>query len=266
METLLMDNSQAKIFGDELTAIFSIYGKPEPSKMVKTIWWKTLIDHDISDVLKALDHHAGNSKFFPKPADIMEILTTNDGRPTADEAWSIALKGQDEVGSVVWTDEISQAFLSVALPILQAGDNIGARIGFRDNYNRLIERARGNHVKVHWFMSGGSDKQIRHDTAAQAESEGYLSHDAAAKHLLADMSDGGRAIAGLIGCESKSRETPPAEMKEKIEQLRKDIAKETERLQKEKEAKKKASDDKMNERREILDKQAGLPKVDEAKY
>ena len=76
-----MDNSQAKTFGDELTAIFSIYDKPAPSKTVKTVWWKILINYDLSSVLKALEYHAGTNKFFPKPADIVEILTTNDGRP-----------------------------------------------------------------------------------------------------------------------------------------------------------------------------------------
>ena len=255
-----MDNSQAKTFGDELTAIFSIYDKPAPSKTVKTVWWKILINYDLSSVLKALEYHAGTNKFFPKPADIVEILTTNDGRPTADEAWAIALQGQDEVSSVVWTDEIAQAFLSVALPILESGDKIGARIGFRDNYNRLVEQARAQGVKVHWFMSGGTDKQIRSDTAKQAVISGHISQDDAGKFFIEDMGAGGNAIAGLLGYESKSREIPPEEMKEKIGQLRKDINANIEQSRQKKEAEQKVLDDEMQARRELLDEQAGLTK------
>lgn len=251
-----MDNSQAKIFGDELTAIFSIYDKPAPSKIVKTVWWKILLNYDLNSVLKALEYHAGSNKFFPKPADIVEILTKQDGRPTADEAWSVALKGRDEVSSVVWTDEISQAFLSVALPILESGDKIGARIGFRDNYNRLVEQARAGGVQVHWSISCGTDKQLRSDTAQQAVVDGYLSHDVADRFLIEDMSEGGKAIAGLIGYDNKSKETPPEDIKDHIEKLRKDIKDLADLSRKKEWAEKKLIDDEMQARREFLSKQA----------
>ena len=73
----------------------------------------------------------------------------DDGRPGADEAWAIALEALDEACSVVWCGEIQQAF-AIARPVLVAGDKIGARMAFRNAYDRLVRDARVQRKPERW--------------------------------------------------------------------------------------------------------------------
>jgi transcriptional regulator with XRE-family HTH domain len=43
------------------------------------------------------------------PADMVECIGANDGRPVLEEAWSIALRSVDEAETVGWTAEIAAA-------------------------------------------------------------------------------------------------------------------------------------------------------------
>jgi len=220
-----MDKSQAKEFSDELTAIFDVYGKAAPSKAVKNIWWRSLSKFDLTVVIKALGIHVDSSKYFPNPADVIELLIASDGRPTADEAWAIALPARDEDQSVIWTEEIEQAFLSIALPILETGDDIGARIGFRANYERRVDHSRSQGIKARWFMNAGNNLQIRHDTAIKAKEQGLISSDCANPYLLTSTTSEGAEIAVLLGHsgDNVSQITGSALHKERMATLRESI-------------------------------------------
>lgn len=255
-----MDKSQAKTFGDELEAVFGIFGKPTPSVQIKTIWWRILINYDLNSVLKALEHHASHGKFFPKPADIIELLTTDDGRPSADEAWAIALQGQSEEASVVWTEEISQAWFTSALPIMEVGDKVGARVAFRDNYNRRVEYARRNGIAAAWFMSAGNNKQITHDVAIEAERLGRMSSKTTSKYLISDMTDEGREIVGAIGFSgSNVKPITSSELhKERVAQMREDLKNSNELAEKKRQELIDKEKRELESRREFLMKQAGI--------
>src|SRR3569832_801957 len=61
-----------------------------------------------------------------------EILARiEDGRPGMEEAW--AMMPKSELASVVWTDEMAQAW-GVASPMLAQGDLVGARQAFCQAY------------------------------------------------------------------------------------------------------------------------------------
>ena len=66
-------------------------------------------------------------------ADVLDRMSSAGGHPTANEAWALALSSADETETVVWTDQIAEA-AGIVRPILDAGDEVGARMAFRDAY------------------------------------------------------------------------------------------------------------------------------------
>lgn len=104
---------------------------------------------------------------------VFDRLGQADGRPTADEAWAIALDARDEALTVVWNDEICEAF-ALARPVLEAGDKIGARMAFRDAYDRIARNGREYGRVPVWNASLGWDASQRTAALKKAESIGIL--------------------------------------------------------------------------------------------
>lgn len=104
---------------------------------------------------------------------VFERLEQSDGRPTADEAWAIALDARDEALTVVWNDEICEAF-ALARPVLEAGDKVGARMAFRDAYDRVVRNGRDAGKDPTWSASLGWDSSHRESALKKAESLGLL--------------------------------------------------------------------------------------------
>jgi hypothetical protein len=113
-----------------------------------------------------------------KVSDI--IVRIDDGRPSADEAW--ALIPRNELSSVVWTEDIAQAW-GAASVLLEAGDPAGARAVFDDVYSKAVLRARLKREAVRWMPSLGSDVASRESVLADAVRKGRLSA-AQVEHLL----------------------------------------------------------------------------------
>lgn len=128
--------------------------------------------------------------------DIIERLGQADGRPTADEAWALALDARDEALTVVWSDEICEAF-SIARPVLSAGDKIGARMAFKDAYDRIARFGRESGKSPKWTASLGWDKEHRTVALKRAESAGLLSSKVVAALLPAPT--GGLLENALFG-------------------------------------------------------------------
>ena len=129
-------------------------------------------------------------------ADILERLENADGRPTADEAWATALQAFDESSTVLLNDEISEA-MAIARPIYNERDKTGARMAFRDAYERLVQRNREARLAVKWWPSLGQDPRGREIVIRAAVDKGLLGHE----HLRAlppPMEPDGEKIAALI--------------------------------------------------------------------
>ena len=131
-----------------------------PTDAAIALSFQVLAKYDITDIQKALSTHLETSKFIPKPADIIEILNKYDGRPDADEAWSIAMESFDEYKTVILNDEIASS-LEHARGIYNDGDKTGARMAFKASYEKAIASARRNGDHVKWWPSFGYDLGAR---------------------------------------------------------------------------------------------------------
>lgn len=95
-----------------------------------------------------------------------EILARiDDGRPSAEEAWSML--PATEAASVVWTEEMAQSWAKI-MPLLQKGEQEHARRIFVECYTHAVLMARCRQEKVRWTPSLGTDPQERERVLLEA--------------------------------------------------------------------------------------------------
>jgi len=140
-----------------------IYGKEVKEAQAK-IFFNALSEYSFSDVEKSFNLHIRKSRFFPTPADIIENIPKNMflTHIGADEAWQRALMAMDEDTSVILNEEILKA-REIAMDVYYSGDKVGARMAFKDAYNRVILE----NPKPNWFVSLGHDKDGREHVQEQ---------------------------------------------------------------------------------------------------
>lgn len=146
-------------------------GKEEPSGPLLDVFWKLFRDVPIASFKAAIIAHLRDPKrgmFTPKPADIMAQLQAHDGRPSADEAWGIALPAMSEESTIVWTPEIRAAWKAAEPIAIDARDKIGARKAFIETYQRLVDNSRSKNEPVTWEVSLGYNGDEREAAIEQA--------------------------------------------------------------------------------------------------
>lgn len=189
----------------------------------KGAFFRALEDQPLRVVQVALTAHARDperGRFLPMPADVIaqiRLLEGSDGRPGAEEAWAMALRSADEAETVVWTGEMSEAW-AIARTVLQAGDEVGARMAFREAYTRLVEAARQQRRPVTWSASLGFDQDRRALAIGAAVTAGRLpSSELPALPAPGDLLQ--------IGCEAAPAGTSEAERqaRERLRQLRESL-------------------------------------------
>jgi hypothetical protein len=196
---------------DDVSALLSKGGTQSPT--AKAMYFRSLAAHPIEAVRAGFDAHIKDpqrGRFMPTPADVIaqiEGLVADDGRPGAEEAWAMACRADDESETVVWSDEMSQAF-AVCQPLFAQGDHIGARMAFKESYNRQVEDARKIRRPVAWTTSLGHDPEKRFAALDKAERMGLLGAGEALR--IAPPQAGGDALALLLES-SQKREGPPIE-------------------------------------------------------
>ena len=79
----------------------------------------------------------------------------------------------DEGQSVVWTAEMKDAFF-IALPLIQQGDMIGARMAFKEGYTKQVNKAKAEQVPAVWEASLGFDIEGRQSVLNEAVEKGRL--------------------------------------------------------------------------------------------
>ena len=182
-------------FHQLLKSAMAIYGKDLSADTMRA-YWDALADYPIEAVEYGLTTHFTEGRFFPVPADIVGLvkkrMAKESNRPGVDEAWAMALKANDESETVIWTEEMAEAF-AIAHPLLEEGDKIGARMAFKDAYNRITD---GLFLPAKWTVSLGYDKRKQAEAIESAVQLGRLSSDAAAAYLPAPETAG--PIAGLL--------------------------------------------------------------------
>lgn len=142
---------------------------------------KDLSTYPAEKILEALEvTRKGSARFSAKAIfDAIEKLSP-DGRPGADEAW--AMIPRDEYTSVVMTEEMAEAY-GIALPLLNEGDQVAARMAFKEAYARIVESHRQAGVQVKWFPSLGRDPEMRVTALETAARLGRIGYDHAASSL-----------------------------------------------------------------------------------
>src|SRR5713101_3844013 len=96
------------------------------------------------------------------------IGAQTDGRPGPEEAWGRMPKGarmEDE--SVVWCEEERIAY-GACRSLLLDGDQIGARMAFKERYEKELAEARYQGRPVQWTLTPGYDIEHRLTTLAAA--------------------------------------------------------------------------------------------------
>lgn len=168
-------------FIDMVDATYSLHGKTLPG-IAKAMFFRAMSAYSIDAVRAAIDAHVKDSQrgqFPPKPADLIAQIeghAANDSRPGPEEAWAIAVQAFDESATVVMTDEIAEA-MGIARPVFELGDEVGARMAFKEVYGRLVTQARSAGVAANWFPSLGSDVSQRSGVLEIAVLRGLLSHE-----------------------------------------------------------------------------------------
>ena len=133
-----------------------------------------------------------------KVADILARI--DDGRPDADEAW--AMMPTSELASVVWTNEMAQAW-GVACPLLEAGDIGAARNVFQSIYTKAVLEARIRREPARWMPSLGSDVGARERVLLDAMKKQRLSAEHVASLLPPEEATGGDAPGVAVSAAKK---------------------------------------------------------------
>lgn len=127
--------------------------------------------YPLDQVLGALDRCRKELRGRLTLADV--ILRLEDGRPGAEEAWSMLPR--DEASSVVWTKEM-QAAWGVASSLM-GDDDVAARMAFLEHYRKHVQLARDAGTPVEWQVSLGHDVQGREVVINEAVAKGRLTAD-----------------------------------------------------------------------------------------
>lgn len=106
-------------------------------------------------------------------AAILERMPSADAYLSANEAWALALSGQDELDTIVWTQEIANA-MGAADRVLEIGDKVGARMTFIATYEREIAKAKAEGRKPKWIVSLGLSQERRQEAIQEAVKKGLL--------------------------------------------------------------------------------------------
>lgn len=162
---------------DSVSAMLS-RGQYMPNDISSGIFFRVLSQHPIESVRAAFEAHVRTCRFVPTPADILALLSESDGRPGAEEAWALVLRDREDDATherltTVWTREMLVAW-GFARQVLAGGDEVGARMAFREAYNREVEQARRRCEPVRWEVSLGSDKAAAAEVVRAALADGRI--------------------------------------------------------------------------------------------
>jgi len=190
-----MNDQDAAAFDLRLQEVMAAYGREMLPDLAMRAWWSALRPFGWPAVEAALVAHVAACKFAPTPADIVERLTANDGHLGPEAAWSLALQAQDEHATIVWTAEVAEAF-GVAKPVLDAGDEVGARKAFLETYARALAAARARLAPASWSVSLGQDPQRRAEALLEAQRHGRLPAQTVARLLPPEAQRDAQALPG----------------------------------------------------------------------
>lgn len=220
---MLNDNQLMRVI-QQLCATAEVLGQ-EIKPTTAALMAEDLARYPLDVIERALGRLRANSDGRLTLKAIVDVIEEGSGRLTANEAWAVALGALDESATVIWTDEIAQAW-AIARPILDAGDKIGARMAFIPAYDRLVKNAREEGRPVRWTPSLGWDENQRVQAINRAVDTGLLPAPEAQLYLpppdVPVNEEGRERVRGMLQklseelkAKSKERERQRAEARQK---------------------------------------------------
>lgn len=164
---------------NEITVLAEAFGEGVTAER-QAIYAEALSDIGQDQLRVAFRRARLGLRWFPKIAELRELAgvvssASNDGRPGPEEAWARMPKGEHmEDDSIVWCEEERVAYAACRSLLLE-GDLIGARMAFKERYERELAAARSLGTPVRWTVSAGYDVENRLITLASAVEEGRIS-------------------------------------------------------------------------------------------
>lgn len=157
----------------------------ELSAAAKAVMVEDLMVYPLSDVLNALNRCRRELTGRLTLAAVMERI--DSGLIGADEAFGLLAEAYKNEALTVVVPEIALlAMGGGANGLLAAGDKTGARMAFKESYNRLAADAKTSGKKPVWTVSAGTDKLQMAFAVQDAVSQGRLSRNQALMLLPAD--------------------------------------------------------------------------------
>ena len=212
-----MNSTDKSGFAAHILAIAEIYGKALSPPAIG-IYWTALQGYPLAEVQRAIERHVHDpdaGRYFPKPADLIRHLqrqSEDDGHPDPDEAWGLLLRlANDERETGVLTEEM-RAGWQTCQPILELGDEVGARRCFLTVYARHIEDARQRNRPARWTVTLGTDPALRQQRLGEALEARRIGADQVRALLPGPAPASLDQVAGLLeGPDASEQEAKTAE-------------------------------------------------------
>jgi len=190
-----MNKAEFKEFAEVLTGVADYYGKTLKPASIR-IYWAALSGIELDVVKRLFAEHVQVSRFMPTIAELLEVVRLADGRPNAEEAWSMVARSLNDEGlTIVWTEEMAAAF-GVALGLQD--DRVAARMAFKEAYEQAVTAARRQGKPAKWSASLGHDPMGREGPIVEAVKLGRIGADHAVM-LLPNKGDISPEVLKLMG-------------------------------------------------------------------
>ncbi len=150
------------------------------SESVATVFIEDLAGYPEAQMLAALKRCRLEHKGRLTVADVLSRI--EDGRPGVETAWAQIVTLQDERRSLAWCEEMRLAW-AAALPLLERGDGVAARMAFKEEYTRLLTTARRERTPPQWSLTLGRDPDHREQVVTAAAAQGLITAEHAATLL-----------------------------------------------------------------------------------
>lgn len=195
-----MKQQDKRAFADLLSGLLDIYGR-QLTPASAGLWWAAFERYELAEVGVAFSRYTQDpeqGRYPPTPAAVLGCLAVAGSRPSADEAWALALASFDESETVCLTDEMLEA-VAVASPVWEIGDTVGARMAFKGAYERIATERRLRGQSPSWTLSLGWDAAKRTRAAQEALRLGRLTLDKVKAYLPEPEPQGvAAAVAGRL--------------------------------------------------------------------
>ena len=145
----------------------------ELSDVAAEVMCSDLSAYPLDQVLASLVRCRKEIKTRLTTADVIERL--DDGRPLPDVAWAMIPKNEED--SVVWSDEMAEAYGACYSLFYEGVNNIQARMAFIQRYKQLVSDSRDQCKPVHWEPSFGFDKASRDHAVCAAVDQGRITKE-----------------------------------------------------------------------------------------